>query len=179
MVAPIVLAAGISALAGGASSAFGASQAANQSSKQADKANDFTQKTMKKRHQWEVKDLKAAGLNPILSAGGSPPTGTGQGGQGFKPDVAASAAALANTIADTNLKSSSAKNQDAQADLTKTTDIQKGALSSAYGAATKIIDKGVQYGTSAFQRGKKNLTDAKNYFKKKPLELTVHPYKPR
>ena len=26
---------------------------------------------MKNRHQWEVEDLRAAGLNPILSAGGS------------------------------------------------------------------------------------------------------------
>lgn len=32
----------------------------------------FARQVMMNRHQWEVKDLKNAGLNPILSAGGTP-----------------------------------------------------------------------------------------------------------
>lgn len=38
-------------------------------------ANRFTKEMMTSRHQWEVADLKAAGLNPVLSAGGAPSMG--------------------------------------------------------------------------------------------------------
>ena len=34
----------------------------------AQRANEFTREQLQNRHQWEVNDLRAAGLNPILSA---------------------------------------------------------------------------------------------------------------
>lgn len=44
--------------------------------KAAGKSRKFTERMMKNVHQWEVQDLIAAGLNPILSAtGGSPSIG--------------------------------------------------------------------------------------------------------
>jgi len=39
-----------------------------------------TKRMMQNRHQWEVNDLRAAGLNPILSAGAAPSMGTPQQG---------------------------------------------------------------------------------------------------
>jgi hypothetical protein len=42
----------------------------------ADKANDRTVDNYRHKHQWEVEDLKAAGLNPILSANNAGSVGT-------------------------------------------------------------------------------------------------------
>lgn len=46
-----------------------------------------TKRMMQNRHQWEVADLRAAGLNPILSAGGTP--SMGQPSMQPTPNVAA------------------------------------------------------------------------------------------
>lgn len=61
-------------LSGGLSLVGG--QIQNSSAKSAaNAANAFTTEQLKNRHQWEVQDLKKAGLNPILSAGGTPSIG--------------------------------------------------------------------------------------------------------
>ena len=43
----------------------------NATAKAAANAHAFTADMMKNRHQWEVQDLLAAGLNPVLSANGT------------------------------------------------------------------------------------------------------------
>lgn len=53
---------------------------------ESDLAWSRTKRMMQNRHQWEVKDLRAAGLNPILSAGGAPSMGSAP--QPFKPEFA-------------------------------------------------------------------------------------------
>lgn len=62
------LGSGISGLMSADASNANSAQAAAQSYKQ-------TKEMMQNRHQWEVADLRAAGLNPTLSAGGTPSMG--------------------------------------------------------------------------------------------------------
>jgi len=68
------------ALFGLAGSAYGAYmdykgvEAMNAANAQiAERQMAFQRESFQNRHQWEVEDLRKAGLNPILSAGGQPP----------------------------------------------------------------------------------------------------------
>lgn len=56
----------------GRSSAKSQNKAASQ---EAEQSRLFTKEQLQNRHQWEVEDLRKAGLNPILSAGGTPSIG--------------------------------------------------------------------------------------------------------
>lgn len=55
-------------LLGGFFGSKGASSANNLNYQMFRENQEFQKEVMSKRHQWEVSDLKAAGLNPILSA---------------------------------------------------------------------------------------------------------------
>jgi hypothetical protein len=54
----------------------------------ADAANDRNIDFYKKRHQREIADLEASGLNPVMSAGGSPGSVSASAAQVFKADPA-------------------------------------------------------------------------------------------
>lgn len=74
-----VIAAGISA----AASYLGSKKQADVTGDVNQQQIDWQREAMQNRHQWEVEDLRKAGLNPILSAN----AGASTGGAGFHPQV--------------------------------------------------------------------------------------------
>lgn len=74
-----IIGAGISA----AASYLGSKKQADVTSATNQQQIDWQREAMQNRHQWEVEDLRKAGLNPILSAN----AGASTGGAGFHPQV--------------------------------------------------------------------------------------------
>jgi hypothetical protein len=76
MVFPALAAAALPSVVGGIFGSSSAKKANKAARSNAEEANRLQRDMMTNRHQWEVADLKAAGLNPILSAGGTPSMGS-------------------------------------------------------------------------------------------------------
>lgn len=67
------------------------------SAKEAQKSRDWTENLSNTAHQREIKDLLAAGLNPILSANGGAWSGSGTTGQGFSSSGAMASGLMGQT----------------------------------------------------------------------------------
>lgn len=105
--------------------------------------NVYQKEFAQNAHQWEIEDLKKAGLNPILSAGGSGASASGGGvnsasvqSAGVDPLSAGigiwqGIEQAQNTAKDANLKDAQAKNTEADTllkEAQKLTELTKGPL---------------------------------------------------
>lgn len=125
----------IGAAAAGGSDAFGKVASSIISARAAEKATqkqiEWERERAKNAHQWEVEDLKAAGLNPILSAGGS---GAVTGGISAPiPDTTGIGDAFSSAFETLKAKAETAKTGAEIGNITADTEnknIQKGVLES-------------------------------------------------
>lgn len=120
------------AIVGGIGEYFGTSSANALQESMFNKQMAFNREVMQNRHQWEVEDLKKAGLNPLLSA--TSPTGTLSAPGASAPakaNYAQSAQAIAtlaiqNKQAEAQLASSEAAKLNAES-LKRKTDFETGS----------------------------------------------------
>jgi len=151
-----------SSLLGGLFGMKGASDANKASAKAAQAQMDFQERMSNTAHQREIKDLEAAGLNPILSAklGGASSPG------GAQPNIVNEMAPMENAARSMGDKLYNFRVQDAQVDNMKlTNDMLKeqikgqqisnakaGMLTPGYKIAGDLIEGAAEMGKGVFKR---------------------------
>lgn len=158
---------GIGSLAGAGASIYGSKSSARSLARAIKKQIAWERERAHNAHQWEVQDLKAAGLNPILSAGGE---GAMTGGISAPvPDTSGYTAAgeqigsLIKQIADTNLTNTTAKNVTAD---TQVKNEQSQLL------AQQTLNEGVKNGLISAQKASTEFDNLKKQYDWEKRDLT-------
>lgn len=130
------------------------------------KAWERQKEAMKHAHQWEVQDLRAAGLNPILSAGGS---GASTGGL-TSPMVEsnfgkASADAFVNALMTKQMQTQEATSKNIATD----TDLKKEkVLTEKTAQASNLSQAGLSSASA------KEINQRTDFYEKHPEVLSIH-----
>lgn len=172
VIVPPLIGAGAS-LFGSASARSGASEANKQNLMIAREQMAFQERMYKHRHQYEVDDLRAAGLNPILSAqygGGSSPPGASAQMQNENEAASLMASTAAKQVAESALGWAKVKTEKKlQQKLGKELDIQDEILQQqTSNSAQAVNDKKVEdswYGKNVLPWVRKTTGAFGNIFK--------------
>lgn len=142
---PLIISAGISALGGlfSAKSAEKAQASANQQTAQSAREQmEFQREMSNTAHQREVRDLEAAGLNPILSAnaGASTPGGAMSNFQSTKANTPERVLASAKTVSDALINKANVANTNEQTRTQRTQQISNIASAGQATSSAKLAD---------------------------------------
>ena len=133
----------IASLASSAASAYGANKSARQSRDNSREQRAWQETMSTSAHQREVKDLKAAGLNPVLSARGTgAPTGAGSVAQ--TPDYSKAYGDAALKAAQLSLLSAQSRKTRAEALNTELQEPYNKALADVYGSIAGVPAVGLK-----------------------------------
>lgn len=140
----------LKAIAAPVASIFGGLINRNSAKQAQNSSQDFNRDVLQNRHQWEVEDLKAAGLNPILSAtnssggsgGGSPVVGSMPDlGQAINSSLAVKVANKQADIANKNANTEAKKVSLSEEQMRKQFELMKAQIDNTNALTQKIFSE--------------------------------------